>query len=105
MASFTNPVSCCNTCPPAHGNIAVIFYYGRVKSVAPQRLVPGTKVEHLRLETHDMQQLFPLNFFIFRQITEFSYAPGIMGHLYNSAIKSCTKTFLSLLLPLVRKRG
>jgi hypothetical protein len=32
--SFTNSVSC-NTCPPAHGNIAVTFYYGHVKSVAP----------------------------------------------------------------------
>jgi hypothetical protein len=35
MVSFTNPVSCCNTCPPAHGNISVTFYYGCVKSVAP----------------------------------------------------------------------
>jgi hypothetical protein len=31
MVSFTNPVSCCNMCPPAHGNINITFYYGHVE--------------------------------------------------------------------------
>jgi hypothetical protein len=48
-----------------HGNIAVTFYYGCIKSVAPQRLVLGTKFEHLWLETHDFQQLFSLYIFLY----------------------------------------
>jgi hypothetical protein len=44
-------------------NIAVVFTTDDVKSVAPQRLVLGKKMQHLRLETHDFQQLFPLHIF------------------------------------------
>jgi hypothetical protein len=46
-----------------HVNIAVTFYCGRVKSVAPKRLILGTKFDHFRLATHDLQQLFPLYIF------------------------------------------
>jgi hypothetical protein len=54
--------------------------YGRVKSVAPQRLVRGTKFEHFGSETHDLQQLFPLYIFHILPTAEFSYDPGLTGH-------------------------
>jgi hypothetical protein len=41
--SLINPVPCCSSSSPAHGNVAITFYYRRVKSVAPYRLVLGTE--------------------------------------------------------------
>jgi hypothetical protein len=39
-----------------------------------------TKFQRLRLETHDLQQLFS----VFCQLTELSYGRGLMGHVIYS---------------------
>jgi hypothetical protein len=104
MVLFTTAVSCCirltfiaitlhprNTFSP----LCHLGNYWYLMSVAPWQLIQGKKsFQHIRLETHNLQQLFPLQFSMFCQITKVSYGQELLGHSTHVYINYIKKQLL-----------
>jgi hypothetical protein len=84
IVPFVDPVSYCNTCPHAHGNIAVSFCYGRVEC-SPATALPRYKIRTFEAgNTWFATTLTSLLFSVFCQVTEFTCDPGRVGHAHRS---------------------